>query len=183
MKQITVARVLAAGIAATMWFSTAAFGAVDMFLKIDGIEGESTDARHPGAIDVQGYSFDVTAPTSTGGGGGGAGKVSMSDLSVMKRFDKASPKLMEACANGKHFPKAVLTCRKAGTEQHDFFTVTMSDVQISSLSSTGSSGDDVPTESLSLNFAKIEFRYRFQSADGTAPSEIVATYDLKANKK
>ena len=90
--------------------------AVDYFLKIKGIEGESFDAKHKNEIDVLSWSWGETQSGShAAGGGGGAGKVSMQDFSFVMKVNKASPKLLLACANGEHIPEATLVCRKAGS--------------------------------------------------------------------
>src|SRR5215207_1300961 len=120
--------------------------AVDYFLKLDGIDGESADSKHKGQIDLQSFSWGETQTGTHGaGGGGGAGKVQMQDFHFVMKAGKASPKLFLACAEGEHIKKAVLTCRKAGKEQQAFLEVTMSDVLISSYQTSGSShGDEVP---------------------------------------
>lgn len=159
--------------------------AVDYFLKIEGIPGESADSKHKGEIDVQSFSWGASQSGSMShGGGGGAGKVQMQDFHFTMRINKASPKLMLACANGEHIKKAVLVCRKAGKDQQEFMKVTMSDLLVSSYQTGGSGGADVlPTESISLNFAKVEFEYKEQKADGTLSGAITAGYDLKLNKQ
>ena len=97
------------------------------------------------------------------------------------KASKASPKLLLACANGEHIKKAVLTCRKAGKEQQAFIEITMSDVLVSSYQTSGSSrGDEVPTDQVSLNFAKIEYEYKDQKSDGTLGGRTKAGYDVKA---
>ncbi len=157
---------------------------VDFFLKIEGIDGESADAKHKGEIDLESWSWGETqGGTFQHGGGGGAGKVQMHDFSMVKKIDKGSPKLMLACASGEHLKKAVLTCRKAGKDQQEFLKITMSDVLVSSYQ-TGGHGhaDVVPTDQISLNFAKIEFEYKEQKADGTLGGAVKAGWDVKANK-
>jgi len=159
--------------------------AVDYYLKIDGIEGESHDSSHKAEIDVESWSWGETqSGTHSGGGGGGAGKVSMQDFHFVMKMNKASPKLMLACANGEHIPKAVLTCRKAGKDQQEFFKVTMSDLLVSSYQTGGSAhGEIVPTDQISMNFSKIEFEYKEQKADGTLAAALKTGYNLKENKK
>ena len=89
--------------------------AVDAFLKIDGIKGESTDDKHKDEIDVISWSFGETnSGTAHTGGGGGAGRVNMKDFKFTMRTNKASPKLFQACANGKHINKVVLFVRRSG---------------------------------------------------------------------
>jgi type VI secretion system secreted protein Hcp len=158
--------------------------AVDYFLKVDGIEGESADSKHKSEIDVESFSWGETqSGTHAAGGGGGAGKVSMQDFHFVMSVNKASPKLLLACATGEHFTKAVLTCRKAGKEQQEFMKITMSDLLVSSFQTGGSGhGDIVPTDQISLNFAKIEYEYKEQKPDGTLGGATKAGYDVKANK-
>ncbi|HLM98132.1 MAG TPA: type VI secretion system tube protein Hcp [Bryobacteraceae bacterium] len=158
--------------------------AVDYFLKIDGIDGESQDSKHKGEIELYSWSFGATqSGTHSGGGGGGAGKVSMQDFHFVMNVNKASPKLLLACATGEHIKKAVLTCRKAGKEQQEFVKYSFSDFLVSSYQTGGSGSSDVlPNDQISLNFAKIEFEYKEQKADGTLGGSVKAGYDLKANK-
>jgi type VI secretion system secreted protein Hcp len=159
--------------------------AADFYLKIEGVDGESTDATLKGAIDVDSFSWGETQSGTGGhGGGGGSGKVSMQDLHFTTKVSKASPKLMLSCATGEHFKKAVLTCRKAGKEQNDYLVITLSDVLVSSYQVGGSGhGNVIPTDQVSLNFSKIEWEYKPQKADGTMDSPVKAGYNLAENKK
>ena len=154
----------------------------DSFLKIDGIEGESQDHKHKSEIDITSFSWGASnGGTFATGGGGGAGKVNMQDFHFTMPINKASVKLFLACAGGDHIKSAVLTCRKAGTEQQEFYKVTFSDLLVSSYQSSG--GDGLPTDTISLNFAKVEKEYKEQKADGTLGGAIKAGWDLKLNKK
>lgn len=159
-------------------------GLVDYFLKIDGIEGESADEKHKGEIDVLSWAWGASQSGSMQyGGGGGAGKVQMQDFSFTMRINKATPKLVLHCANGAHLKSAILTARKAGKDQQEYLKLTFTDLLVSSYQ-TGGSGDSdvVPIDSISLNFAKIEFEYKEQKADGTLGGPIKTHWDLKANK-
>jgi len=164
--------------------SSQAFAAVDMFLKMDGVEGESTDKTHGKEIDVLSWSWGASQSGSmAAGGGGGAGKVSMQDLSITKHIDKSSPKLFEALATGKHLKEAKLVLRSAGGSQVEYLVITLSDVLVSGYSTGGSSGDDRPTESISLNFAQIKMSYVEQDTKGSAGAAVEFGWDIKANKK
>lgn len=157
--------------------------AVDFFLKIEGIEGESHDEKHKGEIDLASWSWGANQTGTHGaGGGGGAGKVAMHDFIFTMHVNKATPKLFLACASGEHIKKAVLTCRKAGKEQQEYMKVTFSDLLVSSYQAGAGGGSDLPTENISLNFAKVEFEYKEQKADGTLGGAVKAHWDLKANK-
>jgi len=157
----------------------------DAFLKLDGIEGESPDAKHGKEIQLLSFSFGAAQPaTAAVGGGMGAGKVQFQDLHCTHHVDKASPKLLLACATGQHIPKGVMVVRKAGGEQLEYITVTMTDVMVSSVSAGGTaSGSEVPNEQFSLNFSKIQFDYKEQKPDGSLGGTVAMGYDVKANKK
>jgi type VI secretion system secreted protein Hcp len=158
--------------------------AVDYFLKIDGIDGESTDKKHANEIDVDAWSWGESQ-TGSGvpGSGGGAGKVSMQDFSFVMKFNKASPKLMLACATGKHIKSAKLALRKAGQAQMDYLTFTFLDVLVSSYQAGGTEAAGIaPLDQVSLRFAKIEVEYKAQKADGSLAVAAQFKYDLKLNK-
>lgn len=158
---------------------------VDYFLKIDGVDAESTDSKHKGEIELESFSWgESNSGTAGHGGGAGAGKVVASDFHFVKKLDKASPVLMISCATGKHFKSAVLTTRKAGGEQHDYFKVTMSDVLVTSYQLGGAAASDVvPTEQVSMNFAKLEMVYKEQKADGSLGGEVKQGYNYAENVK
>lgn len=157
--------------------------AVDYFLKIDGIPGESTDDKHKAEIDLMSWSWGETQSGSSAyGGGGGAGKVSMQDFHFVMNVNKASPKLMLACASGEHIKEANLVCRKAGKEQQEYLKIKFSDLLISSYQTGGSAGDVVPVDQISFNFSKIEFEYFPQTEKGTLGPVVKTHWDLKTNK-
>ena len=157
--------------------------AVDYFLKIDGIEGESADSKHKNEIQLESWSWGSTQQGSfSHSGGGGAGKVAMQDFNFVMKVNKSSPKLFDACATGSHIPKAVLVCRKAGKEQQEFLTVVFKDILVSSYQTGGSANDVIPVDQISLNFADIEFDYKEQKADGTLGASVKKGYNLKEQK-
>jgi type VI secretion system secreted protein Hcp len=131
--------------------------AADYYLKIEGVEGEVTDRGLEGAIQIESWSWGATQQGSMGAGsGGGAGKVSFQDFHFTMSVGKASPQLFKACATGQHIKKAVLFVRKAGGGQQDYLVVTFEDILVSSFQSSGDGGA-VPTEQVSLNFAKVGY--------------------------
>src|SRR4029450_9835094 len=155
--------------------------AFDYFLRVDGIQGESADAKHKGEIEVLSWSWGETQATGSPSSGGGAGKVEMSDLTVVTHVSKASPRLLLACATGKHIKSAVLTGRKAGKGQAEFLTFSLSDVLVSGYQ-TGGATAEAPLDSISLNFSKIEMTYREQTAKGGLGPPIRVGWDRKTNK-
>ncbi len=156
--------------------------AVDMFLKITDVKGESKDHKHAGEIQIESFSWGATQLGSSGhGGGAGAGKVSMQDFHFVMNNNTASPTLFLFCANGKHIKDATLTCRKAGGKQENFLIVKMSDVLISSYQTGGSQGGEVPMDQISLNYTKIEIDALGQDAKGITTSAGKKWWDMKTN--
>ena len=173
----------------------------DAFLKIDGIKGESADAKHKGEIDIMSFSWGMSQTgVSATGGGGGAGKVHVHDFHITKKTDAASPLLFLNCANGAHIKEANFVVRKAGGEQLEYLKIKLTDVLVSSYKPA--SGEEeiligllqpadqvvdkssIPAEQVSFNFAKVEFSYQAQGADGKAQGgPILAGWDVKANQK
>ena len=158
--------------------------AADYFLKIDGVDGESLDDKHKGSIELESFSWGATQKVVGGGGGMGAGKVSIQDFHFVKKIDKASPKLFLACCTGQHFSKVTLTARKAGKGQQEYLKVVLTDVMVSGFQTAGSGAGEnpVPNDQVTLNFAKFNFDYSPQKADGSLDGAVKVGYDLKANK-
>lgn len=158
--------------------------ASDMFIKIEGIKGEATDEKHKDEIDILSWSWGVSqSGTMAYGGGGGSGKASFSDLSFHHTVDKSSPVLAQKCATGDHIPSALLTIRKAGGKQQEYYIVKLTDILVSSVQTSGSEAGGPLSESVSLNFTKIEFDYKPQKADGSLDAPVKFGYDLKKQVK
>ena len=158
--------------------------AVDMFIKINGVKGESTDKQHKGETDVLAWSWGMSQSGSFhGGGGGGAGKVNIQDISLTKYIDKGSSNLMLFCCNGKHLADATLICRKAGEKALEYLTVIMTKVMITSVSTGGSGGEERLTENVTLNFAKVEVKYKEQEGDGSGSASQDFIWNIQENEK
>ena len=159
--------------------------AADAFIQIDGIPGESTDAKHAGQIDVLAFDHGVSQPAGgSSGGGGGAGKATFRDFTFVHAIDKATPPLFLAAATGKHIKQATLFVRRGGGEKFEYYKVRLQDVLVSATHehTQDSPLSGGPVESVSLRYAKIEVTYIPQKPDGGAGSPLQAGYDLKAGK-
>jgi type VI secretion system secreted protein Hcp len=155
--------------------------AVDVFLKLGDVKGESKDSKHAGEIDVLSWSWGLSQTgTMSFGGGGGAGKANFSDLNFMHALDKASPVLMTKCATGEHFKEATLVSRKAGKGQQEYLIVKMKEVFITSVQPSGSS--EHPMESVSMTFSHIDLEYKPQKEDGSLDAGVHFIYDVKKNE-
>ena len=156
--------------------------ASDIFAKIGDIKGESLDDKHKDEIEVLSFSWGVTNTGSAGtGGGGGAGRATFQDLSIVHNIDKASPRLLQACATGAHFKDATITHRKAGKGQQEYLVVKLNDVLITGVVHGGTSGA-AASETVSLVFGKVDFEYKPQKADGSLDAGIQFKFDIKSSK-
>ena len=160
----------------------------DTFLKIDGVDGESSDAKHKGEIEILSYSWGVsqaiTGTVSSTGTFSGQ-RCDMTPVTVVKQLDKSSPKLAQACAAGEHLKSAVLTLSRAGGDKQPYMKYKLSDVLVESVRTGGASQGEggVPTEEVGLRFAKIELEYTVIGTDGKAAGNVAGGWDLKENKK
>ena len=160
----------------------------DIYLKIAEVDGDVSDSSYVKHIQVQSLSTGMSNPSSVSvgtqaGSAGGGGKVIMSDIAFTKYCDKASPKLWLKCAKGEHFKdfefKYVIS---RGDSSDVFKTVKLTDVLVTGYQHSGSSGSDLPMESISLNFAKIEISYKPRKPEGGWEDAMKAGYDLKTAK-
>ncbi len=157
--------------------------AVNSFLKIDGIKGESQDKTHKDEIEILSFSWGVSnAGTGGFGTGSGSGKAAVLDATFLKHVDKSSVPLAKYCFTGKSVGDADFVMRKAGGDKPvEYLKYKLTEVFVTSVQHSGSDGGGIATESVSLNFSKIKMTYTPQKADGTADADIDGTADIKAN--
>ena len=167
---------------------TASFSA---YLQIDGVPAESLDEKHKDWVELQSYGHQMTQPVSStrsSAGGAATGRTQHGDLAITKFVDKASPKLYEAVSNGKAFSKAKIEVCRAGGTQLKFLEITLeevmiSNVQVNSSGQQNSDGEIFPTETVHLNYGKIEWTYTQQKRkDGSGGGNVTGKYDLTAGK-
>lgn len=159
--------------------------ALKIFLKLDGIQGESTDKKHKDEIDVRSWTWGMVQQLFHDGGGGGtsAGKAKFEDLQFSHRIDKASPAIMLACASGKHLKDATLTMRKAGKTPLEFLVIKLMGVLVTSVRDAGDEGMPGTHETVTLNFAKVDLEYVPQKASGAPGAGVHFKWDVQANQK
>lgn len=157
---------------------------VDMFMKIDGANGESKDANHKNWTDIVSFSWGATQPGNMASGGGmGAGKASFNDLHVVARIDKAAPAVMKHCASGKHLSKIELSVCKAGGQQIEYTKITLEDVLVSSVQLTGELNQESVTVNFAFQAAKVKQQYWEQTEQGGKGAESVVAWDIKKNQE
>ncbi|MCG6657492.1 type VI secretion system tube protein Hcp [Halomonas campisalis] len=158
--------------------------AVDMFLKLDGIDGESSDHAHESEIDLLSFTWGASnSGTMHIARGGGAGKVSVQDLTIVKYVDKATPALVQAVSVGKHIASGTLTCRKAGGDEPvEFLVIELENILVSSWQTGGAQGEERSTETFSLNFGEFKVTYTPQDNDGSPLASVDFGYNIARNE-
>lgn len=173
-------RILAAGLLIAGAISGTARGQANTFLKIDSIPGEATQDGHAGEIAVESLSFSVDqSGIRMAGGRGSPARARFSVINVVKRVDKSSPLLFLKSALGEVIPTAVIVVQKGGQRPADFLTIKLTNVIISSFST--SSSQEV-FENIGLSFSVITYTYRPQNSDGSLGAPITVTFDVNRNK-
>ncbi len=156
--------------------------AVDMFLFIEGVPGEATQAPFVNWIRVESSAWSHGAGSGVGGGGTSASKVVFEALALTKLVDVSSPILALAAADGRHFKTAILVFLKAGKQPMVFWKITLTGVMVKAYNAGGSSAASSPTEQVRLGFDRIEWNYFKQMPDGTMSQPVKSGWDLKNNR-
>lgn len=159
--------------------------AVDMFMKIDDIKGESADAAHKGEIDVYSWKWGVTQTgSSQTAAGSGTGKANVQDFEFTTKVDSAHPTVVGMGLSGKPYKSAVFTQRKAGGDSPlEYMKITMSNGLISGVFFEGANTDDTHMVRITLNFGQVKIDYTPQAADGSGGATVSTAYDIARNTK
>ena len=160
------------------------FGA-DSYLAVQtsragAIKGESQASGHVDEIVVRGWQWGMSSNTdaaSRGQGGAAAARRSLRPLIVEKSLDRASTALMAAVAINDKVKSAVLTMRKSGDAQQDFFKMTLSGAVLMDINCAADESGRV-IERLTFSYAKLEVEYRVQQAGGQLGG--ASTFDVEA---
>ncbi|MFO7607675.1 MAG: type VI secretion system tube protein Hcp [Candidatus Krumholzibacteriia bacterium] len=157
----------------------------DAYLKIEGVPGECTVAGFEGQIEIQGYSHGVSQSASVSAstaGGATTGRCTHQDFAVTKELDKASALLAQKCSDGSHIPSITLTLTRAGGgDRVPYMEYKLTKCLISSVSTGGGTGS-FPSESVTFNYAKIEWTYTQQKRDdGSGGGKTTGSWNLQTN--
>ncbi|OED11795.1 type VI secretion system tube protein Hcp [Burkholderia sp. A2] len=157
--------------------------AQDIFLRLAGIAGESTDASHSNEIEVLTWDWSVSQQSNMHmGSGGGAGRCAVDDLTFEHHIDRATPNLVQYCLTGTHIGSAVLVMRKAGGTPLEYLTITMEDVLVTQVRPVSRTNMRVPREEVRLSFSRVRQEYVIQNSRGGNGGSVSMGYDIKANK-
>ena len=142
----------------------------EMFLKLDGIDGESLDAVHTNEIEIKNWNWTTNNPVKWDvNQGGQSSKVEVKEITINKICDKASVTLYQNCVTGKHIKNGTITCRKNdGDQKVEYLIVTLTDIMVSSVAFQGDGGDPALNEIVALSFAEFRLDYKVQNDTGNA---------------
>ena len=151
------------------------------YLKIPDIPGESQAAGHEEEIDIHDISWGVFRPKEGDSGSTRTRSTAVfEDLIVIKELDKSSPKLMEACANGRVFPEIVISLKKDSGEAHlDYLVITLTNVMVTSYDINGSSQSGVPSSSAGFNYEELKVTYTEFDDTGTSKGNVEVTWKVE----
>ncbi|HMD88278.1 MAG TPA: type VI secretion system tube protein Hcp [Anaerolineaceae bacterium] len=153
------------------------------FLKIEGIQGESTTLNHKDEIEVLAWNWSETQPSIAIVGGATPGRVQMHPFHVIAKSSSASPKLFLACAGGQHIPMAVFAAVKVISAQvQDYMTWKFSDVIVTSYQVGADKDETISTDEFNLEFSRVVLEYKPLKSDGSLGSPIMAEWDLRSPK-
>jgi type VI secretion system secreted protein Hcp len=160
--------------------------AIDVYLQIDGIKGESADSAHQGWIELTSAHWGVIQPrsaTASTGGGHTAERCEHRALPVTKLADLASPVLMQHCSMGKTIPKAKLEFMRADGDGKPvkYYQVELENVMIANMEQMVSAGS-ILDDNIGLRFSKIKWTYTHQKIGGGSGGSTAGGWDLAANK-
>ena len=154
--------------------------ALDAFLKIAELKGESPVKGYENQIQVLAWSWGMSQTGTTHHGtGGGTGKVNVQDLSFTQYVDTSTPNMVLACCKGTHYSEATLTLRKAGGDALPYLIIKLTDLIVTSVSTGGSGGEEQQTANVTLNFAAFEVSYQAQDKKGAkSGGAVTVKYDI-----
>ena len=151
---------------------------IDCHLKLEGVQGESTHAKHKDEIQLYSWSWGASNAANVSGGGMAVGKGQAHDLHFTKKYDRSSPNISKNCASGKHFKDATISMSIAGGSQEDFLVIKLKEVYITSHNISASAGGEV-TDAVSIAYADIEYAYKPQKPDGSLGGEVKFGWDQR----
>lgn len=153
---------------------------IDMFMKVDGVTGESKDANHVGWTDISSFSWGAS---QQGSSGDAAGKVSFTNLHITTLIDKSVTALLQFCSNGKRVKNIELSLCKAGGQQVEYAKITLEDVLVTSVDYSGATKNDTLGITYSFQGGRVRQQYWEQTSSGGRGAETSMGWDIKGNRE
>jgi len=141
---------------------------VDLHLKLEGIVGESKDAKNNLEMQIDSFRLKVESPrdASTGFASGAA---RMSTLTIRGKIEQPTAKLFDKSYHHQKINKATLTGRKAGKDPLDFLIMVLTEVLVMRVEIgdlEGGDGDLIPPCEFDLSYGTIQVKTQGQTETG-----------------
>lgn len=157
--------------------------AADLYLKLDGVTGESVDSKHEGEMELASWSWSIASRGFFDSGKGGArGKAVVGDLVLTKQVDQSSPQLWKRCQEGTHIETGQVTSYKAGGDgaRVPYIKIELKGIFVSSVQPAGSG--DMAHEQVVLNFKQYRYVYTIQDDKGGTGKEVESAWNLAVHE-
>lgn len=146
---------------------------VDIFLKIEGIEGQAADSGHQGWIEVDSFSYGVSRPV------GATETATHKGLTLVKGMDKASPFLYLHCSSGRPLDEVVLEITRTAGDDVSMQEFRLRRATVTSVQASAASGAKQVKERLTLCYETIAWTYiKVDPVTGSVISEVTMQWDL-----
>ena len=160
--------------------------AIDVYLQIDGIKGESADSTHKDWIEVKSVNWEVLQPksaTASSAGGHTAERTEHRDIVLEKLADLSTPLLLQNSSSGKTIPKAKFEFLRAdgNGERIKYFEIELENVLISGVAPSVTEGS-ILTEEVRLKYSKVKWKYTQQKVGGGSGGNTSGGWDLSTNR-
>jgi type VI secretion system secreted protein Hcp len=155
------------------------------YMKLKDIEGEGGEGGHKGWVLIESMSSPIYRSITEGAKDQerARGSTTAGDIVVVRKVDKSSPKLQNLCFTGKVNKEVLIDfCAEANNKEEPYMQWKLENVIVSSYSiHAHESGSPVPTEEVTMNYTKVEFKYIVLKKDTLEPAgNVVSTFDLSA---
>jgi len=167
--------------------AAAAADSFNIFVKIAGVPGESTDERFAKQVEALNYSWSIIRDDASDivtGGGQSADKPKFSEFAITKLIDVTSPTLFLYSANAKHIASVTISLtHEENNGQRVFMVYRLNNVVIGSVHTSSAEGSPRPVENISFAYSQIILTYTPRDETGAAGEKVSFGWDLAANKR
>jgi type VI secretion system secreted protein Hcp len=163
--------------------------AMDIYLQLKGIDGDSTDGKHSNWIEITSLQWSVShtehGGSVSGQSSGAAGRADIQDITITKVLDKSSPNFLKYCVAGTHISDGKIEFCAATGQKQVYLTYTLKNVYVTSFQTTSSAAGDQnkPTETISFSFSQYKVEHTAWKSDGSKGGTTSAGWDLTKNSE
>jgi type VI secretion system secreted protein Hcp len=159
--------------------------AIDVYLHLEGIKGESSDEGHRGWIECQYLDWRIYQPKSatSSSSGNTAERCEHSSLAIRKLSDLSTPILLQTCSMGTTMPSGKIELFRADAQggRIKYFELELTNLIVGDVAPEIYEGE-ILSEHLSLKYSKVKWRYAQQKVSGGSNGLTAGGWDLSTNR-